>query len=493
MQVLGNDQTAGAAASAYPHNRAESLPVFRRLCSLGENSLILALASPFLALTRASVQKFLLAVVILDIPFQCGTHLFYNESVEDFGAMGGLSISSVTLALVGLYFAWFIQAAANRTPGTRRQLHLGLPLLVYLVFIGISVLVAQDVKLAVFEACLFLESYLLYLYVSNQIRTREDVRFMVTVLLVGGLVESLVMIILSFTGEPSTMWWLPTHIHVETSAREGFMRIGGTVGSPNTASSYLIVLLSTAGGWLFTNLGRLHKILASAVIALGSVALILTFSRGGWMALATSLILFGFFLSRRRGLSLRGPIAILVILTLLYLPFHNVISARLFGEDKGSAASRIPLMYLAFRIFADNPVLGVGANNFSVAMGPYLTAEFRRPSLPCQEVNCRQGFVYAVHDKYLLVLCETGIGGLAAFLAFLFAALRRGWHCWNFRDSFLSPLALGFLVGIAGHMVHMNVDIFRGRPMQQMIWLVAALLVAMHRVHAKASVSEISS
>jgi O-antigen ligase len=199
------------------------------------------------------------------------------------------------------------------------------------------------------------------------------------------------------------------------------------------------------------------------------------------MALATSLILFGFFLSRRRGLSLRAPIAILVILALLYLPFHNVISARLFGDDKGSAASRIPLMYLAFRIFADNPVLGVGANNFSVAMGPYLTSEFRH------------GFLYAVHNKYLLVLCETGIGGLAAFLAFLFAALRRGWHCWNFRDSFLSPLALGFLVGIAGHIVHMNVDIFRGRPMQQMIWLVAALLVAMHRMHAKVSASEISS
>lgn len=481
MQVPGNDQTAGAAGSAYPPTRAEPLPALRRWCSLGANSLIVALLSPFVALTRASVQKFLLAVVILDIPFQLGTHLFYNERVEDFGAMGGLSVSSATVALAGLYFAWFIETAANRTSETRRRLHLGLPLLVYLVFIGISVLVAQDVKLAVFEACLFLESYLLYFYVSNQVRTREDVRFMVTVLLVSGLAESLVMVILSFTGMPSTIWGLPTHMHVETSPTQGFMRIGGTIGSPNTASSYLTVLLSTAGGLLFANLGRPYKILASAVITLGGVALILTFSRGGWMGIATSLILFAFFLSRRRGFSLRRSIAILVTLALLYLAFHNVISARLFGDDKGSAESRVPLMHLAFRMFADNPVLGVGANNFSVAMAPYLTSEFRH------------GFLYAVHDKYLLVLCETGIGGLAAFLAFLFAALRRGWQCWNFRGSFLSPLALGFLVGIAGHMVHMNVDIFRGRPMQQMVWLVAALLVAMHRMHAKASVSQISS
>jgi len=50
--------------------------------------LIIALLSPFLALTRASVQKILLAVVILDIPLQFGTHLFYDERAEEFGAMG---------------------------------------------------------------------------------------------------------------------------------------------------------------------------------------------------------------------------------------------------------------------------------------------------------------------------------------------------------------------------------------------------------------------
>src|SRR5438309_6210745 len=59
MQVLGNHQTAGSEseASAYPHNRIGPLPAFRRLQSLSANSLIIVLLSPFLALTRASVQK----------------------------------------------------------------------------------------------------------------------------------------------------------------------------------------------------------------------------------------------------------------------------------------------------------------------------------------------------------------------------------------------------------------------------------------------------
>lgn len=105
-------------------------------------------------------------------------------------------------------------------------------------------------------------------------------------------------------------------------------------------------------------------------------------------------------------------------------------------------------------------------------MGPYLTSEFR------------EEFLYAVHNKYLLVLTETGIGGLAAFLAFYIGIVRKGWHCWNFQDRLLSPLALGFAAGIVGHMVHMTVDVFRGRPTLQLVWLIAGLLVAMSRIGA---------
>jgi len=476
MQVLGNDQTAGTGGSAYPHDNVEFRSASRRLPSLSANSLIVALLSPFLALTRVSVQKILLAVIILDIPLQFGTHLFYDEKLEDFGAMGGLSISAATIALAGLYFSWFIRRLANRKSEGRRPFHISRPLLLYLAIIAMSVFVAQDTSLAVFETCLFLESFLLYVYVANCMRTRQEVLFAVSVLLAGGLVEALVMIILSFTGVPGTIWGLPTHIHIEAVERGGFMRIGGTIGSANTAAGYFSILLSAVVSLLFTKLGWSYKLLAGAVLGFGGIALILTFSRGGWIALVVSMILFGLFLGRQRGLSLRAPIAVMVILALLYLPFGSLISARFLGDDKGSAESRIPLMNLAFRIFEDNPILGVGANNFSVVMGRYLTPEFRH------------GFLYAVHDKYLLVLSETGIGGLFAFLAFLFAALRRGWQCWNLHDNFLSPLALGFMVGIAGHMVHMNVDVFRGRPIQQLLWLVAALLVAMHRMGTEPSV-----
>jgi O-antigen ligase len=112
----------------------------------------------------------------------------------------------------------------------------------------------------------------------------------------------------------------------------------------------------------------------------------------------------------------------------------------------------------------------VGSNNFSTVMDAYLTSEFRR------------GFLYTVHNKYLLVWAEIGIAGLLAYLAFLFGALRKGWACWKQNDRLLSTLALGFTSAMIGNMVHQSVDIFHDRAVTQVLWLVAGLLFALHAI-----------
>ena len=458
----GNCDALPAEAGA-PH-------VYSRVRSFGGNSLVFAVLSPFLALTSSYVPRILLAVVILDIPFELGTHLYYREREAAMGALGGLSISITTIALAGSYLCWFIRAHAKRTSETTSSLHINWPLFLYLAVTAVSVSVAQDVTLSLFEVALLLEACLVYFYVANNVRTKQDVLFVVSLLMVGCLLESSAMNLFRFTGMPSTIWGIPIHVRVDTDVKEGFTRIGGSVGSPNFAAAYLSMSLASAAGLLFTNLGRAHKWLAMAVLGLGGVALIFTFSRGGWIALLLSVTLICLLGWHRRGLSLKTPIAVILILGMLYLPFHSAISARLLGDDRGSAESRIPLMRLAFRIIEDNPVLGVGANNFTVVMDRYLTSDFR------------EGWLFAVHNKYLLVLSETGIIGLLCFLAFLLDALRKGWQCWALQDRLLSPLALGIMAGIAGHMVHMTVDVFRGRPTQQLLWLLAGLLAAMHRI-----------
>lgn len=91
-------------------------------------------------------------------------------------------------------------------------------------------------------------------------------------------------------------------------------------------------------------------------------------------------------------------------------------------------------------------------------------------------------WLYVVHNKYLLVWAETGIFALIAFLTFLLVTAYRGWQVWRRGDRFLSPLALAFTAAVIGQMVHMNFDIFNAQAQVQGLWLVAALLAAMHNI-----------
>ncbi len=444
----------------------EPLVPYRGMLALVSDSLIVALLSPIAALTSDTIQKFLFAVVILDIPIELGTYLFYQPVQAALGALKGLSISATTIALAGLYASWFIRTLTNRTPTARPRLHMNLALIVFLAITVLSVFVAQDKALSLFDVFLLFEACLVYFYVANNVRTRQDVLFVVGLLLGGCLLESLVIIAMKFTVTASTTWDFPIHIIAENLEGDGRMRIGGTIGVPNVAGAYLSVMLATAASILFTNLGKMYKWLATLVLSFGSVALIFTYSRGAWLAFMLAMLIICFVIVRERGTSLKAPIATFAILAALYVPFGDSISARLFGDDRGSAGSRVPLNELAFRMIADNPLFGVGANNFTVAMDQYATSEFRRE------------WLWAVHNKYLLVWAETGLLGLLAYLAFLVSTMRRGWQCWKFGDSQFSPLALGLVAGIAGHMVHQGVDLFRDRPLQQLVWLIAGLLVA---------------
>jgi putative inorganic carbon (HCO3(-)) transporter len=459
--------SSGMAGAPFQQGAAEG--TYGRLRQRTGNSLVLAILSPFLVLRTEFVQKILLAIVILDIPLQFGTHLFYREDQEGNGTLVGLSISATTIALAGLYISWLMRAWADRTQKTHSPISVNVPLMLYIGLTMLSACVAEDVSLSFFEIFLLLQMYLVYLYVASTVQTRRDVLFVVGLLIAGCLLESAIMVALRFSNLSSGVWG-PTHLRIDSSGKEAWVRVGGTVGSPGDAAAYLSIVLGIAVGLLFTNVARVYKWLAIVTVSLGGIALIFTFSRGGWIAATLAVVLLCFVAWRRRGVSLRVPIFILVLLALVYAPFYQAISDRMVGDDNGSAESRIPLNNLAFRMVEANPVLGVGSNNFSVVMDRYLTSEFRH------------AFLYAVHNRYLLIWAEIGAAGLLAYLAFLLGALRKGWKCWLLGDPFLSPIALGIATAIVGHMVQMSVDIFRGRPTLQLLSLVAGLLAAIYRM-----------
>jgi O-antigen ligase len=420
---------------------------------------------PLAALRYRTVRQFLIAVIVLNLPLQCGTHLFFREDAEEFGSIAGLPISATTFALAALYAGWGLDRSCVLRPEKTIREVSRRPVLLLVFFYALSLLVAADTQVAVFEVWSVGELTLLYLYIARNTQSEKDILFLVRLLLIGLVVQDLIMI-----AQAVGLLGSGQFLGIRASAEYvGTSRLSGTIGSPNSAASYLSVLMTLAVSIMLAKVRPLDKYLAIAGVALGIVPLICTASRGGWLTLAIACAVV--CVMNRKALWCRPALVVLLIVTLSVVPMADTIKERLYGDDHGSAASRLFLNDIAALMIRDHPILGVGANNFFLGMEPYVTRGYLSE------------FLFTVHNKYLLVWSETGIGGLIAFVWLLVTILRMGLSYWRARIPALSPIALGITAGVIGLMVHMCVEPSRDGPANACIWFFAGLLTSVARVH----------
>jgi O-antigen ligase len=428
---------------------------------------IAAVAFAIVCVIVGNPRRFLLAVVVLDIPLEWGKNLFYQADIATkYGALSGLNVSGTTIALTGLYVLWALDRRARDGRAWRVRLAPALPLIAYLGVNVLSLLAAQNRTLGEYEIAMLAETLLLFIYIVSTVRTRTDVEFLVVAMLAGLIIESLVILFIYATGH--SFHFLGIANRVDPGTYGG--RIGGTVGSPNAAAAYMCLLIPLALAVLTTPVGPRLKQLALAAVALGVIALVITGSRGGWISLTISLVILAIWTVRRGFISPRTLTVAAVGVAIMMAPFWGPVAQRITGNDNGSASSRIAMTKLATDMITAHPALGLGVNNVGINIPNYAGPQFDGQ------------FIYTIHDKYLLIWAEAGIGALLAFLWFLGVTLRRGWRTARSSDPLLASLALGLSAGIAGQLVHMAVDIFQSKPQVEGLWLAAAMLAAMELI-----------
>jgi putative inorganic carbon (HCO3(-)) transporter len=428
--------------------------------------ILLAGVFPFAVLVIGNLRKILLALIILDIPLQLDIALGSSWVLNYTGAINGYIISVTTICLAILYVLWILEylvkkgISSIRLPNRYLTLYLGITCL--------SLVLGYFQRLASYEIFLLIQTFLLYVYVINNVRSREDLLFIVVMLLVGLITESLIIILMQVTGRGFSIAGIMGDIYAQSATPDGISRIGGTLKSANLAGSYLSMLLVPTFSILILKHKRFYKWLALSAFICGAIALILTGSRGAWLATFVSFLIFGYYVFRKGWLNLRVLVIGVVIGILILLVFYTPIYQRVFGDDAGAAAGRIPQYQVAFQIIREDPFFGVGANNYPVIQRWYLA----------QDAN-NGVFKWAVHNKYLLVWAETGFFGLLFFVLFLISTIHQGFKITRVKDLILAPLALGFTAAITGLMVHMFFDVFHSRSDVQLLWLVAGLLMVM--------------
>lgn len=412
------------------------------------------------------LERILLGIVILEIPIQVDTHLFFQEQWAEYGAIGGINVSITTICLALLYACWLIKYAVAAGYPWRERLFVGYSATAYVFCAGLSLWAAHDRLLAINSLVLIGQAYLIYTYVANRVSARSDAVFVVAMLLVALAMQGAIMVGIYAAGQSISLGPITGMITED-------YRVGGTIGSPVVGASYLALLLALTVAVLATDLAPHYKFLAVVSLLLGSASLMLTLTRGAWLAAAVSVTLLVALVMQRRLITAWVPAACAVAVVLVGLLFHQNIVDRLLGDDEGSAQSRIPLIHVAWHMIEDYPLTGVGTNNAAAVGSQYIASpEFRSE------------WFYTIHNKYFLEWVELGTFGLLAFLWFLGTSLWRGWATWQRRDPLLSPIAAGIALAIVGQMLHMSVDVFNSRPQVQSLWLCAGLIVALSRMES---------
>ena len=318
----------------------------------------------------------------------------------------------IGLALLFLFFS----ELARRKTRIRFHPSVTVPAVAWLVLSSLSLLVARDERLAVFQLINMLKMILLYWIVANSVRDKSDLTFVITGLLFSLLFQAAVGVYQGATGRPAGFAVLGEEAMVPRQDIRGVAihRVQGTFFHPNSYAMYLITALPFGLIFLFAKVKSSLKAIAVAGLGLGIIALIYSLSRSGWISfLAIACLVLGLAARRKRmsprTMALTGGLAC-IILAALYFFGSGMILGRIKADDHGSALSRILQARTAMDIIRDHPVLGVGLNNYTLTS---LLVLGREP---------------VVHNAYLLIAAETGLLGLLGFLGLLASLLFQNWR-----------------------------------------------------------------
>jgi O-antigen ligase len=192
------------------------------------------------------------------------------------------------------------------------------------------------------------------------------------------------------------------------------MRAYGSFPHPNIFGGFLAVGLMLLS-WLSRFIReRKHFIVLAIPTAVLSIALILTFSRGAWLAVAIGgiALMVQMIHARKIPPSRAVPLVTIGLLTILITlgVFHSAVFARFNPELRVEVISieERTSQYAEFnQVFFSSTLLGVGPGAYTFALSELD---------PDQEVWAYQ----PIHNAGLLLTAELGIAGLLVALRFLF-------------------------------------------------------------------------
>lgn len=249
----------------------------------------------------------------------------------------------------------------------------------------------------------------------------------------------------------------------------------GWHGGPGDHSSTLLMLMPCAvmAGWYARRLGASAWLVVAtaALAALFFVSAYATLNRTVWVGFAVQFIVLGAFLAIRGRASLKLAAGGAVLLA--------AVAAMLFAaqaelqETKAAHAARAPKVDTRLALWpevaehiGERPITGHGFGR------GLLRAELQ------EKLRRVDRNLWHAHNIFLDTALQTGLVGLALFLALLGAILREGWR--NARSTDYGAAACGavLIAMVAGMLVRNMTDTLLARQNALLFWGLTGVLLA---------------
>ena len=239
------------------------------------------------------------------------------------------------------------------------------------------------------------------------------------------------------------------------------MRIYSTLENPNVLGEYLVLAIPVCVGMMWTANKVISKLFYAGIAGVMAVVLILTFSRGCWIALALAAVIYVTFVC--------GKLWGLVLLVLPVLPFvipETVLQRLTSIGDMGDSSTSYRvfiwmgtiLMLKDFWLFG----IGMGEEAFNSVYPFYAYSAVVSPHS---------------HNLFLQVWVETGLAGIMTFLMILILWFKQ--LCFGHnrtKDKKLRNIMIALAAGVCGFLLQGMFDnCFYNYRVVMVFWFVLGL------------------
>ena len=411
---------------------------------------------------------------------QWGTELSVGLLAVLFAVAPFVDTNYIGLLEIGAAALWLLLTLSEDSPQPYRISPVHGLLMLYWLCAGLST-VLSPVKKEAAEGLIELTLYLLvFALVERTFRSERWQRWIITVYLFAAFIVTLYGLRQWIFGAEALATWVD-----QGSSLVGTTRVYSYLGNPNLLSSYLIPAVPLSLSALFVWRPWGAKLLAASMFLTNAVCIVLTFSRGGWMALVMALALSGglllywvlprlpkFWQTWAFPLLLGGGGLFLTAAVLLVPPLRERVFSIFASRKDSSNNYRINVWEAVKQMIHARPLTGIGPGHYAFNK---IYPLYQRPKFSA----------LSAYSIYLEHLVEFGVLGFTCFIALLFTIFQQGWVRLQVLRSSSSASGLWLIAAIAsmgGLLVQGSFDTVWYRPQVFTLWWMMVAIAVSHFV-----------